>query len=109
MPRFAHSELSPRREDNILSFSPQEAALLIAKPQAGICPGTGNGIDGEHAASRLVSSPGADDVAHRFRSVFDVPVNNIGPAFSWRGSQAHAPEHEKWVPVFGKDHAQTIS
>jgi hypothetical protein len=27
---------------------------------------TGSGIDGEHAASRLVSPPGADDIAQRF-------------------------------------------
>jgi hypothetical protein len=55
-----------RGEDKILSSGPQEAAHLIAKLQAGICRGTGNGIDGEHAASRFVSPPGADDIAYRF-------------------------------------------
>jgi hypothetical protein len=51
MPRFELNSFSLRSEDNILSFSPQEAAHLIAKPPARICRGAGNGIDGEHAAS----------------------------------------------------------
>jgi hypothetical protein len=58
--------LSPRGEDKILPSSPQEAAHLIAKLQAAFAGGTGNGIDGEHAASRFASPPGADDIAYRF-------------------------------------------
>jgi hypothetical protein len=48
--------------------------------------GTGNGIDGEREASRFVSPLGADISRIVSRSLFDVPVNNVGPAFSARGS-----------------------
>src|SRR5882724_2869688 len=64
---FIATALSLRGENNILSSSPQEAAHLIAKLQAGICRrDRHNGIEGEHAASRFVSPPGADDIARRF-------------------------------------------
>jgi hypothetical protein len=36
---FIATALSRRGEENILSSNPQEAAHLIAKLQAGICPG----------------------------------------------------------------------
>jgi hypothetical protein len=74
--------LSPRGEDKILPSSPLEAAHLIAKLQAGICRGrTGNEIDGEHAASRFVSPPGADDIAHRFAIFVRRPGQQRRPSF----------------------------
>jgi hypothetical protein len=39
MPRFALNLFSLRSEDNILSFSPQNAAHLIAKPPAAFAGG----------------------------------------------------------------------
>jgi hypothetical protein len=51
----------------ILSSTPQQAAHLIAKLQAGICRGTGNGSIGKtRHQSQFASPPGADDIAHRF-------------------------------------------
>src|SRR5713226_10345403 len=78
---FIATALSPRGEDKILSSSPQEAAHLIAKLQAGICRRrTGNEIDGE-AASRFVSPPGADDIAHRFAILVRRPGQRRRPSF----------------------------
>jgi hypothetical protein len=74
--------LPPRGEDEILSSNPQEAAHLIAKLQAGVCRRrTGNELDGEQAASRYVSAPGADDIAHRFAIFVRRPGQQRRPGF----------------------------
>jgi len=65
-------------------------AHLIAKLQPGICRGTGSEIDEEHAASRFVSPPCADDIAHRFSIFVRRPGQQHRASFSARGSQAHA-------------------
>jgi hypothetical protein len=81
--------LSHRGEDDILSSDPREAAhpIAIAKLQASICRGTGNGIDGENATSRLVLPRPALMISRIVsRSLFDFPLNNVRPAFSTRGS-----------------------
>jgi hypothetical protein len=61
---FIATALSPRGEDNIIVESTGSGAS-DCKTKRAFAGRTGNGIDGEHAASRFVSPPGTD-IAHRF-------------------------------------------
>jgi hypothetical protein len=77
---FIATALSPRGEDNILSSSPQEVAHLIAKPSGH--------LPGRHAMESMGNTR-HQDLSRRpglisrivSRSLFDVPVNNVGQFF----------------------------
>src|SRR5882724_4155920 len=82
---FIATALTLRGENNILSSSPQEAAHLIAKLQAGICRrDRHNGIEGNTRHQDLSRRPALMILPVVSRSLFDVPVNKVGPVFGAR-------------------------
>jgi hypothetical protein len=94
---FIATALTLRGENNILSSSPPEAAHLIAKLQAGICRrDRHNGIEGG-ARGINIRRPALMISRIVSRSLFDVPVNKVGPVFSTRGSQAHAQSSNRAI------------